>query len=326
MAQPSNLFDRYDNANSVREDLANVIYNISPEDTPFMSTIGRGSANQTYFEWQTDALAAASTTNAVIEGDEATLSALTATNRVGNYTQISRKVIGVSGTNEAVDKAGKKSEMAYQMAKASAELKRDMETALLYNQAAVVGDGSTARQTAGLPAWLRTNVNKAAGGSNPTLSSTNNGYPNAARTDGTQRSFTETILKDVIQQVWTQGGDPKICMMGPANKKVASSFVGIAANRMNYPGNKAAAFTVVATVDVYLSDFGQVTFVANRFQRDREAFILDPEYARVDYLRNFQTKDLAVTGDSIKKMLIVEYGLRVMTEKAHGIAADLTTP
>ena len=131
MAQPSNLFDRYDNANSVREDLANVIYNISPEDTPFMSTIGRGSANQTYFEWQTDALAAASTTNAVIEGDEATLSALTATNRVGNYTQISRKVIGVSGTNEAVDKAGKKSEMAYQMAKASAELKRDMETALL---------------------------------------------------------------------------------------------------------------------------------------------------------------------------------------------------
>lgn len=326
MAQPSNLFDSYDNANSIREDLSNIIYNISPEDTPFMSAVGRGSVSNTYYEWQTDALAAASTTNAVIEGDEATLQAQTATNRVGNYTQISRKVVGVSGTDEAVDKAGKRSELAYMMAKASAELKRDMETTLLYNKPAVVGDGSTARETAGLPAWIKTNVDKAGGGSNPTLSSTNNGYPNAARTDGTQRSFTETILKSVIQQVWTQGGDPKICMMGPSNKKVASTFTGIAANRMNQPGSKAAAFAVVATVDVYLSDFGQVSFIANRFQRDREAFILDPEYAQVDYLRNFQTMNLAKTGDSEKKMIIAEYGLRVKTEKAHGIAADLTTP
>lgn len=325
MAQPSNLFDSYDNANSIREDLSNIIYNISPEDTPFMSAVGRGSVSNTYYEWQTDALAAASTTNAVIEGDEATLQAQTATNRVGNYTQISRKVVGVSGTDEAVDKAGKKSELAYLLAKASAELKRDMETAALYNKAAVVGDGSTARETAGLPAWIKTNVDKAAGGSNPTLSSTNNGYPNAARGDGTQRTFTETILQSVIQQVWAQGGDPKICMMGPVNKKRASTFTGIAANRMNHPGGKASTFAVVASVDVYLSDFGQVSFIANRFQRDREAFILDPEYAQVDYLRNFQTMNLAKTGDSEKKMIIVEWGLRVKTEKAHGIAADLTT-
>lgn len=325
MAQPTNLFDRYDGTKAVREDLANVIYNISPEDTPFMSSVGRESVSNTYFEWQTDALAAASTSNAVVEGDEATLDARAATNRVGNYTQISRKVIGVSGTVEAVDKAGMRSYLAYEMAKASSELKRDMESILLFNQAAAVGSASVARKTAGLPAWLRENVSKAANGGNPTMSSTNDGYPNAGRTDGTQRTFSETLLKDVIQQVWSEGGDPKIAMMGPHNKQVASSFAGIGANRINQVNGAPKAFSIVATADIYLSDFGKVAFVANRFQREREVFVLDPEYASVAYLRNFQTSDLAKSGDSQKKMLLVEYGLKVKTEKAHGIIADLTT-
>ena len=325
MSQPSNLFDRYDGTKAVREDLANIIYNISPEDVPFMSSVGRENVSNTYYEWQTDALAAASTTNQVIEGDEATLDARTATTRVGNYTQISRKVIGVSGTVEAVDKAGMKSYLAYEMAKASAELKRDMETMILYNQAAAIGSGSVARKTAGLPAWLRTNVNKAGNGGNPTMSSTNDGYPNAGRTDGTQRTFTETMLKDTIQQVWSQGGDPKVAMMGPYNKTVASSFTGIASNRMNQTAGSPRAFSIVATADVYLSDFGKVAFVANRFQRERDVFVIDPEYASIAYLRNFQTSDLSKTGDSQKKMILVEYGLKVKTEKAHGIVADLTT-
>lgn len=325
MAQPSNLFDRYDGTKAVREDLANVIYNISPEDTPFMSSVGRENVSNTYYEWQTDALAAASTTNAVIEGDEATLDARVATNRVGNYTQISRKVIGVSGTVEAVDKAGMKSYLAYELAKASSELKRDMETTLLFNQAAAVGSASVARKTAGLPAWLRANTNKGSGGGDPTMSSTNDGYPNAGRTDGTQRTFTETMLKDIIQQVWAEGGDPKVCMMGPHNKTVASGFAGIAANRVNQTAGQPRAFSIVATADIYLSDFGKVAFVANRFQRERDVFVLDPEYASVAYLRNFATKDLSVTGDSSRKMILVEYGLKVKTEKAHGIIADLTT-
>ena len=325
MAQPTNLFDRYDGTKAVREDLANVIYSISPEDVPFMSSVGRENVSNTYYEWQTDALAAASTTNQAIEGDEATLDARVATTRVGNYTQISRKVIGVSGTVEAVDKAGMKSYLAYEMAKASAELKRDMETSLLFNQAAAVGSASAARVTAGLPAWLRTNVNKASGGGNPTMSSTNDGYPNAGRTDGTQRAFTETMLKDVIQKVWAEGGDPKVCMMGPFNKTVASGFAGIAANRVNQTAGAPKAFSIVATADVYMSDFGKVAFVANRFQRERDVFVLDPEYASVAFLRNFQTKELSVTGDSTKKMLLCEYGLKVKTEKAHGIIADLTT-
>lgn len=325
MAQPTNLFDRYDGTKAVREDLANVIYNISPEDTPFMSSVGRENVSNTYFEWQTDALAAASTTNAVIEGDEATLDDRAATNRVGNYTQISRKVVGVSGTVEAVDKAGMRSYLAYELAKASSELKRDMETTLLFNQAAAVGSSSVARKTAGLPAWLRTNVSKAANGGNPTLSSTNDGYPNAGRTDGTQRAFTEAMLKDVIQQVWSQGGDPKVAMMGPFNKTVASGFAGIAAQRMNQQVGTTRGATILATADIYLSDFGRVAFVANRFQRERDCFVLDPEYASVAYLRNFRTEDLAKSGDSAKKMIIVEYGLKVKTSRAHGIIADLTT-
>ena len=325
MAQPTNLFDRYDGTKAVREDLADIIYNISPEDTPFMSAVGRENVKNTYFEWQTDALAAATTANAQIEGDDATLDDRPATNRVGNYTQISRKVVGVSGTIEAVDKAGIKSYLAYEMAKASSELKRDMESILLNNQAAAVGNSSTARTTAGLPAWLRTNTSFGATGANPTLSSTNDGFPNAARTNGTQRVFTETMLNDAIQQVWSQGGDPKIAMMGPVNKRRASSFAGIATNRMSQDVGGVKPYSIVSTADIYLSDFGKVAFVPNRFQRERDVFVLDPQYASVAFLRNFKTETLAKNGDHERKMIIVEYGLKVKTERSHAIIADVTT-
>lgn len=200
-----------------------------------------------------------------------------------------------------------------------------MEATLLYNQPAAVGSSSVARKTAGLPAWLRTNVNKASNGGNPTMSSTNDGYPNAGRTDGTQRTFTETILKDVIQKVWSEGGDPKVALMGPHNKTVASGFLGISQHRINQTNGQVKAATILGAADVYLSDFGRVAFVADRFSRERDVFILDPEYASVAYLRNFRTEELAKSGDSTKKMILVEYGLKVKTEKAHGIAADLTT-
>lgn len=323
MAQPTNLFDRYDATKSVREDLSNIIYNISPEDTVFMSNVGRDTASQTFTEWQTDALAAASASNAQIEGDDAAADSLAATNRVGNYTQISRKVVATSGTLEAANTAGFRSAMAYQMAKAASELKRDMESALLANNAAVAGNSTTARETAGLPAWLRSNVSKASDGSNPTMSSTNDGYPNAARTDGTQRAFTETMLQDVIQSVWTNGGTPKLLMVGPYNKRVASGFSGIGATRFNVNGAKPS--TIIGAADIYVSDFGNVSIVPSRFQRERDAFVVDPEYAAVSYLRNFKTEELAKTGDSMKKMIVVEYALKVRTEAAHGIIADLNT-
>jgi len=325
MSQTSNTFDTY-NAKGIRESLSNVIYNISPEETPFMSNIGRENVKNTYFEWQTDSLAAASTTNAQVEGDDVTTyDSTSATTRIGNYTQISYKTVLISGTLESVDKAGRRSELAYQLAKRSAELKRDMESIMLTNQAASAGSAgvSTAlRKSGSLLAFLKTNTDKGTGGADPSYTT----KPDATRTDATAanlRTFTETILKSVIQKVWASGGSPKVLMVGPVNKQRVSGFAGIAQIRKEVVGNRAA--TIIGAADVYVSDFGNVNVVPNRFQRERDAFVLDPEYASVAFLRPFNTIDLAKTGDAEKRMIVVEYGLKVNTEAAHGLAADLTT-
>ena len=323
MTAITNTYSRYD-AKGIREDLANVIYNISPEDTPFTNNIGRGTVSNTIFEWQVDELAAAVDNNAVVEGDDVTsFTAAVATDRLANYTQISRKDVLISGTLEKLDKAGRRSEIAYQLSKKGAELKRDIESASLANQAAVAGSmPSTARRTAGLPAFLRTNTNRSTGatpGADPTVS---NGLVNAAATDGTTRAFTEAMLKDVIQKVWTEGGTPKMLMVGPGNKVVASTFTGIADIRFNLTAPKTAA--IIGAADVYVSDFGQVSIVPNRFQRNRDAFVLDPDFAELCWLRPITQVELAKTGDAEKRMLIGEWGLKVKQQKAHGVIADLS--
>jgi hypothetical protein len=320
MAAITNTYTRFD-AKGVREELSNVIYQISPEETPFMSNVGKENVKNTFYEWQTDDLASAVSTNAQIEGDDITsFTAATATVRLGNYTQISRKDVVISGTLESVDKAGRRSELSYQMAKRGAELKRDMETAMLANQAATAGSTSAARKTGALQAFLKTNTNEGTGGGDPSYTS----IPDAARTDATTtnlRAFSETLLKDVIQKVWTQGGKPSVVMAGPVNKQNLSKMAGIAQQRYNAQGAKPS--TIIGAADVYVSDFGNVTIVPNRFQRERDVFVLDTEYASVAYLRPFQTVELAKTGDAEKRMLLVEWGLKVMNEKAHGAVYDL---
>jgi len=319
MAIVANTFTRY-SAIGIREDLSNVIYNISPEETPFISNIGRESVKNTYYEWQTDSLAAASAANAALEGDDvSSFAAVSPTSRVGNYTQISTKNVVISGTLESVDKAGRRSELTYQLAKLGSELKRDMEAALLANQAAAAGSTTVARRTAGLPAWLTSNTSTGVGGANPTVGST----PTAARTDGTQRAFTETLLKTVIQSVWTQGGTPKMLMVGPFNKVASSAFTGIATRFRDVPAGQQAQ--IIGAADVYVSDFGTVNIVPNRFQRDRDAFVVDPDYASLAVLRPIQQMELAKTGDAEKRLMLVEYGLKVNSQAAHGIIADLTT-
>jgi hypothetical protein len=302
-----------------REDLADVIYNISPTDTPFMTSVGKTKATAVYHEWQKDSLASVNVSNAVVEGATASDATMSPTTRIGNRTQISQKTVKISGTLETVNKAGRKSEKAYQLAKASAEIKRDMEAILLSNQIAATGDASTARVLGGLQTWLASNTSNGSGGSAGASGTT-------ARTTGTDRAFTSTILNTVIQSTYTNGGSPTILMVTPAQKVVASTFAGIATRYKDVPGNVQAS--IIGAADVYVSDFGTISIVPNRFipntDSDDVAFLLDPEMAAVAYLRPFQTNELAKTGDADVTQLLVEYTLEVKNEAAHGIIADLT--
>ena len=319
MAIVTNTFTTFD-AKGIREDLSIIITNIAPEETPYMSNVGRESISNSLFEWQTDTLATAAA-NKQLEGDDVTsFDAVTATVRLQNYAQISRKTIVLSATEETVNKAGRKSELAYQIAKRSSELKRDQEFTFLNGAIAAAGSTSVARGTASLQAFIKTNVDMQTNGSSPSYTT----LPNSSRTDGNVRTFTETILKNVIQQVWTAGGTPKILMVGPVNKQRVSGFSGIASSRFNIDGGARPA-TIIGAADIYVSDFGNVSVIAQRFQRERDAFVIDPEYAGVVTLRPYQQIELAKTGDADKRMLIVEFGHKVYAENAHGIAADLTT-
>ena len=303
----------------MREDLSDVIYNISPTDTPFMSSIGKTKATATYHEWQTDSLAAAALGGAVEGADASTITA-SPTTRIGNRTQIFTKSVAVAGTLEAVDKAGRKSEKAYQLAKVSAELKRNIELTLLSNQVSAAGNSSTARTLGGLQAWLSTNGDFGTDGVAGSGGTT-------ARTDGTDRTFTEAILKTVVAEVYTAGGTPKVLMVNPNHKQVVSAFAGIAAQRYMAPSNEPT--TIIGAADVYMSDFGTISVVPNRFMNatnagDETAFLVDPDMAAVAYLRPFQTIELAKTGDSEKTQLLAELTLEVKNEAAHGIIADLS--
>jgi hypothetical protein len=320
-------FQTYD-AKGIREDLADVIVNISPIDTPFQTNIGKTTASNTYFEWQADALAAPSSSNAQIEGADAGNDTSTPTSRIGNYTQIATKVVQVSGTLESVDKAGRKSELAYQLAKRGSELKRDIETTLTGNSIATPGSDTVARTTAGFESFMvAANSVRGTGGSAGTYSGgvgasgLPSGYVNAAPTDGTLAPITETMLKEMLSAMWTNGGKADFVSVGATVKQQISGFTGIATRFRDVDAGQQAE--IIGAADVYVSDFGTVSIVPNRFQRAQVALGVDVEYAAVAYLRNFQMNQLAKTGDSEKRQLVVEYGLKVQNPLAHGIIADL---
>lgn len=277
-----------------------------------MSGIGKGKANNTLHEWQTQDLAAAAN-NAAVEGDDASAAAVTPTVRLNNRTQISTKTIIVSGTQQSgMNPAGRKDELAYQLSLKGLELKRDMETALTQNTTAVAGNSTTARQLRGLEGWVATNNDLGATGAAPNYGT------NTAPTDGTARAFTEAMLKNVIQLAWAQGGNPNVIMLGGTQKQTFSTFTG-ASTRFDKGEDKQ----VTAAVDVYVSDFGTIKAVPNRFQRARTAFVLEMGRWKTAFLRPMQTNPLAKTGDAEKRQLIVEYTLEAGQEKASGAIRDL---
>ena len=313
MAQPTNLYDTYDTT-GIREDLVDVIYNISPEDTPILSAIPRTTAKSTKHEWQLDSLATPAA-NKVIEGDDATVDAMSATTRAFNFTQISDKVIAVSGTQGAVDAAGRADEMAYQIAKKSKELKKDMEFALIEDQVQAVGSATAARALGSIPTWIATNGDAGTSGTLSTGSGTDS--PGS----GTDRDLTETILKTVIKEVYESGGEMDMFVVPPSVKQTVSGFN---ANTTRF--GQAETKVEFAAIDVYSSDFGDLQVVPNRVMAttdDKSCFLIQRDMMATAYLRDFQIQDLAKTGDSEKKQLLVEYTLEVRNEAAHGIILDI---
>lgn len=310
MAKVTNAFDTY-TATADREELSDVIYNISPTATPFMSAIGRTNVNNVQFDWQTESLPTASGTGK-LEGFELSRAASTATVRESNICQISSRDATVTGTQNASDAAGKRSEMAHQLALMAKVLKKDMEVALTGNTAKNAGNATTVRQTGGFETWIETNVSRGTNGAGA-----GNG---AAPTDGTQRAFTEAMIKSVQQSAFTNGGEPSMLIVGPHVKSVVSGFSGRSTARQMIDAN-----TIEASVSIYSGDFGELQVVPTNVSRARTAMLVDPDFAKVAYLRDFTTTDISTIGDAETKMLLVEYGLEMSNEKAHGLVADLST-
>ena len=315
MAQPSNTFDSYD-ANGIREDLENVIYNISPEETPFYSSLKKVSASNTYHEWQTDSLRA-SASNAHIEGDDTTASAMTATSRLGNYTQIFKNAVTVPDTDEGLDKAGRSAEMAYQTLKIAKEQKLDIEKALFANNARVVGSATAARELAGAPSWMTTNItNTGTSGSDATGDGTD------ARTDGTQTAFTQADFDSAMQSIWENGGRPDSVYLSAYQMNIALGFTG---NNNQRSTVQAGDEKVVKSLDVYVTPWGTVEFTPTRENAGRDVFIMQNDMWSCAALRPTKNTALAKTGDSTKRQVLTELTLVCKNEAASGMVVDCST-
>lgn len=314
MAQEANTFDSYD-AVGIREDLTDIIYDVSPSDTPFYSACQKTKATNTLHEWQTDSLRAA-TTNAHIEGDATTAEARTATARLGNYTQIFKNAVIIPGTDEGLNKAGRAKEMAYQTLKIASEQKLDIEKALFDNNARVAGNGTTARELAGMPSWVKTNIDSGTNGAAAA------GTGADAYTDGTQRAFTQTLFDGVMQEVWTSGGNPDTVYLSPYQMNIGLGFVGNNNQRSNIT---AEAEKVIKHMSVYVTPWGTVEFVPSRQVRGRDVFIVQDDMFAVAVLRGTKNEELAKDGDYEKRQVLTELTLVAKNEKASGAVYDLST-
>ena len=324
MASPAGTFTTYEAVGN-REDLSNMIYNISPTDTPFMSMAKRGKASNRYFEWQTDTLATAAA-NSQLEGDTPSSATAVPTVRLFNTVQISSKTFEVSGTQQAMNPAGRADELAYQLVKKGKELKRDMEKILTGNTAYSVGTTAAARITGSLEAWMSSNWTTQGVSAGASAS---HGFSTTGVVAAVDNTVTATVseanVQAIIRACWTAGGNPDTIMVGPYNKTKLSGFSGLVGMTNNIFQKAGGQATLIAAVDAYQSDFGALKIVPNRFNRDQTVCVLDFEYWEVAYLRPFQTIPLAKVGDSDKRMILAEYGLKSLNEAASGKVADCAT-
>lgn len=316
MSVPTNTIQNVGRV-GVREDLAEKIGQLFPDETPFINSAGRTKAYNTYHEWQTDALAAANANNYNVQGADLSNLSRANTTRVGNHTQIFTKVIGSSTTVEWTKKAGRKSEMARELMKGGRELQTDVESRMVGNYASVAATSSVEGQAGGALAWIVTNTSRGSSGANGGFS----GSTVSAATNGTQRSYTENLLKPVLQSIWLKGGNPKFVITNGTQKQNEATFAGLAMQRRD-TGNRPA--TIIAAADAYLSDFGLIQFVPDRFASTRDALIVDPEYVNLAVGEAVTPFNLAQTGLATRKALRTELTLEMMNEASCGVVADLS--
>jgi hypothetical protein len=317
MTQPANVFSVYDASATTgvgrgnREDLVDMVADISPTETPAFSALPRAEATAVLHEWTRDALAAAAE-NAQIEGDDATITTAQVKGRLNNRCCISSKTPGVSRTQMKVKKTGMQDEMAYQVAKSLKEIKRDIEVMIFANTAKVAGNDTTARKSAGIPTWLIDNVN--AVGANPT------GDGSDAATNGTQRALQESFLQEVSQEAYDNGGEPTLLIAGTFNRRVISGFAGNQNRNMETTSKK-----LINSISVYEDDFNVLKVVPDRFSLSRNVVGIDTENVKLAWLDPIAVEPLAKTGDSTRKLVIGEWTLEMFEPKAHFIIRDLTT-
>jgi len=322
MAQPTNTFDSYD-AVGIREDLSDIIYDVSPEETPFYSKCKKLKASNTYHEWQTDTLRA-SAANAHVEGDEITANARTATTRQGNYTQIFVDAVSVPDTDSGLRKAGRASEIAYQMLKTAKEQKLDIEKALFDNNARVAGGSTTARELAGAPAWLITNTDFSSDGTPAGSDPTGDGT-DARTDDSTQEAFSQTRFDTVMQSIWEEGGKPNTVYLSAFQMNKALAFTGMNNQRSTIGASVGGTNSVINAVDVYVTPWGTVDFMPSRENRSRDVFIMQDDMWSVAVLRPTKNMELAKTSDSTRRAIVTELTLVCNNEKASGGVFDCTT-
>lgn len=313
MAVPTNTLQTYQSNNNA-ENVTEIVMNIDPIETPLLTMAKKTTAEATYTQWPIESLSAVDTNNANIEGDDASIDASSTPTLVGNWTQLMDKTASVTTTQEAIKRYGVKNEMAKQLAKKSKELKRDMETTAFLNQARVVGAAGTAQKMRSLPSWLTTNVSRGGSGAN--------GSASAAATDGTQRNFSEALLRGLIATTITNADElPSVLFAGPANRANVSSQ--LSGNSTRFYELKDGQLN--ASISVYRSDYGPLKIVMDRFQRERDMFLINPDYIAIRTLEPMQTQDLATTGLTKKKQIWTNWTLEVSNEKAHAVLADLNT-
>jgi hypothetical protein len=311
-----------------RELLLDTIYNIAPAETPVLTNASKVTLNRELIDWQTDTLRAAAA-NAQLEGDDSpAFPAFVPTVRIRNFAQISRELVIVSGTQDIVNKAGRGSDLAYKVAQGSMALKRDLEFNMLSNVLPNAGAAATARVSTGLPDYIATNTSKGGGAGADPVYTTTAGITTVTTlvVDGTQRPMTETLLRTVLQLIYTQGGNPSTIMCGPTTKQTISTFGGVATK--TFYQDAAAPSVIVSAADVYVSDYSKLAVIPNRFIRQvssnfNDCFVLDWDLLAVGFLREFQVQELAKTGDAEKRQLIAEWSLVVKNEKGLGIVRDL---